>query len=336
MKILQSAMLAALWLCASHVAWAQGFGPFLISPLGVGSSSNTQVLYNNAGVVAGSSGLTYDGLGDLTASNDLISNNAGYIANGFQAGTVDSAIVFLGANNFDTPLYRDAAGILAQRSGTSAQDSRVYNSYTDALNNEYGGFSWQKVANTLQIGTWSNGTGVARNLEFVVGGVNVLDYGISVGSGWLATTQSFYVVGHIQALGNIAAGNYLIGTTGAELGSNFINSGGNGVLWLANNANAGFSRLAFGGTSAAYPSLNISSTILQAKLADNSAYSPFEAATLRTATAYTVATLPAGAAGMRAYVTDELTSCATPGAALTGGGLISCPVFYNGAAWVGD
>ena len=51
---------------------------------------------------------------------------------------------------------------------------------------------------------------------------------------------------------------------------------------------------------------------------------------------YTVATLPAVAgAGERAYVTDQLTTCAITGAALTGGGVLTCPVFYNGAAWVG-
>lgn len=46
---------------------------------------------------------------------------------------------------------------------------------------------------------------------------------------------------------------------------------------------------------------------------------------------YTVATLPAGSAGMRAYVTDATTP--TWNAALTGGGAVVCPVFY-GAAWV--
>lgn len=58
-------------------------------------------------------------------------------------------------------------------------------------------------------------------------------------------------------------------------------------------------------------------------------------ATIKTG-GYTVATLPAVAgAGERAYVTDQLTTCAITGAALTGGGVLTCPVFYNGAAWVG-
>jgi hypothetical protein len=50
---------------------------------------------------------------------------------------------------------------------------------------------------------------------------------------------------------------------------------------------------------------------------------------------YTVGTLPAGTIGMRTYVTDQAAACAAIGAALTGGGTIVCPVFYNGSAWVG-
>ena len=47
---------------------------------------------------------------------------------------------------------------------------------------------------------------------------------------------------------------------------------------------------------------------------------------------YTVATLPAGTVGMRAYVTDA--TAPTYLSALTGGGAVKCPVFYNGTAWV--
>lgn len=51
---------------------------------------------------------------------------------------------------------------------------------------------------------------------------------------------------------------------------------------------------------------------------------------------YTVSTLPTGTVGAIAYVTDQLTTCAVAGAALTGGGAVTCPVFYNGTAWVGN
>lgn len=47
---------------------------------------------------------------------------------------------------------------------------------------------------------------------------------------------------------------------------------------------------------------------------------------------YTVATLPAGGVGDTAYVTDA--TAPTYLGALTGGGAVTCPVFYNGSAWV--
>lgn len=55
-------------------------------------------------------------------------------------------------------------------------------------------------------------------------------------------------------------------------------------------------------------------------------------ANIRTTTGYTVAGLPAGTIGMRAYVTDA--TAPTYLGTLTGGGTVVCPVFYNGSAWV--
>lgn len=47
---------------------------------------------------------------------------------------------------------------------------------------------------------------------------------------------------------------------------------------------------------------------------------------------YTVATLPAGVTGDRAYVTDA--TAPTYLGALTGGGVVVCPVFKNATTWV--
>lgn len=46
---------------------------------------------------------------------------------------------------------------------------------------------------------------------------------------------------------------------------------------------------------------------------------------------YTVATLPAGALGDRAMVSDALTP--SFGAAVTGGGAVNIPVYHDGAGW---
>ena len=47
---------------------------------------------------------------------------------------------------------------------------------------------------------------------------------------------------------------------------------------------------------------------------------------------YTVATLPTGTVGMRAYATDALTPVF--GSTVVGGGAVVIPVFYNGSNWI--
>ena len=55
------------------------------------------------------------------------------------------------------------------------------------------------------------------------------------------------------------------------------------------------------------------------------------AGTTKTA-GYTVATLPTGVTGMRAYVTNALAP--SYGATVVGGGAVTIPVFYNGTNWI--
>lgn len=54
--------------------------------------------------------------------------------------------------------------------------------------------------------------------------------------------------------------------------------------------------------------------------------------TTLTTAGFTVATLPAGVVGQRAYVTDATTP--TYNAALVGGGAVVVPVFRNATVWV--
>lgn len=49
---------------------------------------------------------------------------------------------------------------------------RLYNTFTDASNGEWGGMQW--AANALQIGSNQNGTGVARDVSLLYGGVEKL------------------------------------------------------------------------------------------------------------------------------------------------------------------
>ena len=76
----------------------------------------------------------------------------------------------------DVQIWRDAVGVLSQRASATAQGSRVYNTYTDASNGEWGTFDWTTTANTLTIGTAANGTGTVRNLA-LKGGTTSLTLG---------------------------------------------------------------------------------------------------------------------------------------------------------------
>ena len=72
----------------------------------------------------------------------------------------------------DLTLIRDAADTLALRRSTNAQTFRVYNTYTDASNNEWGGINWN--TNTMFVGTVANGTGTARDMALVRGSSTAL------------------------------------------------------------------------------------------------------------------------------------------------------------------
>ena len=151
----------------------------------------------------------------------------------------------------DVALTRDAANTLAQRNGTNAQTFRLYNTFTDSSNYERGKLEW--ASNALRIGTEKAGTGAARALEFQTDGVTRLTIG-TTGAATFSSTIS--VEGFRLRLGS--------------RGDIFANS--NGVLVLRDDGGTGFNRIQFGGTDTNYPALKRSSTSLQARLADDSAF----------------------------------------------------------------
>jgi hypothetical protein len=75
----------------------------------------------------------------------------------------------------DLILVRQGSGALAQRNGTNAQSSYIYNTYTDGANYERGYFSWS--SNVFLVGTDRAGTGNARNLQFQTDGTTRLSVG---------------------------------------------------------------------------------------------------------------------------------------------------------------
>lgn len=83
---------------------------------------------------------------------------------------LDAAAVLQWAS--DLLLQRDGAGVLSQRNGTAAQESRVYHTYTDAANGEWAAIRWNGA--TCEVGAGANGSGNLRNanLAFPSVGIN--------------------------------------------------------------------------------------------------------------------------------------------------------------------
>jgi hypothetical protein len=123
-------------------------------------------------------------------------------------------------------LFVESANVLGQRNGVNAQSKYVYNTFTDASNYERAAIDWTTTANVLSIGTQAAGTGTVRNLKFVVGGANQLDYGITNLATW--TTPASFACTSLNCTGLNAGGGNIVST-----GAAFIGLIGNGFLQAA-------------------------------------------------------------------------------------------------------
>lgn len=106
----------------------------------------------------------------------------------------------------DVSLFRDAANVLAQRNGTSAQTFRLYNTYTDGSNYERLETAWS--GNVASILTQQAGTGSARGLIVGTSGANTLTLRTNGTNRW-----------QVDASGNLIGatdGSYDIGAVGAN------------------------------------------------------------------------------------------------------------------------
>jgi hypothetical protein len=170
--------------------------------------------------------------------------------------------------NSDTILLRDgAANTLALRNSTAAQTFNVYGTYTSGTSYERLTLSAPSAANAI-IGTnKGSGGGTARGLEFQTDGVTRLSF---------------------NAIGQASFTNSLTAQAVFYFGPSFntLASSSAGVVKIANVSESDFNRLQFGGTSASFPALKRSTTTLQARLADDSAFAPIQGK-LTTDTAYT-------------------------------------------------
>jgi len=227
---------------------------------------------------------------DYTVSGDvdsmLRSANDAAIRSAIGVGTTD-APTFLAITLNDTPLVRDAPGILAQRNGTAKQVHRVYNTFLGTTANEWGGFDWLTTANTLRIGTEHGGTGTARPIDFVTGGV--ARWQISAAGDFLPSTTNFYDIGSqsgnrpktIWATNGIQTAGGDLSTFGGA-GPFYLQSATGRALCFISNTSV----IQIGGITSAFPAIKRSTTSLQARLADDSAFTNIQGK-LTTDTAYT-------------------------------------------------
>jgi hypothetical protein len=232
----------------------------------------------------------------------LLVNASGGIAIYNNTGTYQ-----LGASQ-DVILARDAANTLAQRNGANAQAFRVYNTYTDATTFERANIFWD--SNVLKIGTEKGSVGgTARALEFQTDGTTALVISTGQLLQFAGTTSSFPALKRVTTalqvrladdsnFANLAAlaiepyGSITL--RGSTESTRRINVNGlasirfpaDGVYTFLNDAASDFGRLQFGGTTSSFPALKRSSTTLQARLADDSAFASVQGK-LTTDTAYT-------------------------------------------------
>lgn len=242
----------------------------------------------------------------------------------------DTAAIHLGSAA-DTLIARDAANTLALRNSTNTQTFRVYNTFTDSSNYERGSIAW--AANLFTISAENAGTGSNRGISIVGKGQVTLES--TLASVFLRTNNSnrwyvdptgafFAAVDNTLDIGasganrprnvyvgsQLVTGSHITMATGSQLscaGAATLTSSTDGIWRMANNAGTDFGRLQFGGTSNAFPALRRTGTSVEAVLADNSAYTSFNADSI------TAATNRAIAAGGTAGVGFKVSSTANFG-----------------------
>ena len=275
---------------------------------------NDRVTINDSGVTIGSnvaggsgnlrasgiSGAKIHQLPDASGTLALTSNFAAPPAIGNTTPST-GAFTTLTANTSLTLNGTGAAELI--NAGAAAGPLRIYNTFTSATNHERGFLNWS--SNVFQIGTEKGSGspgGTARALEFQTDGVTRM--GLSTaGVLTLTTTNTLTVTpnatsimfggaacirlegvrlalatGGTDRFGISGGGDVSINTsnTFSWLQRGNISWSADGVMLLRDNASTAFDRLQFGGTTTSFPALKRSSTVLQARLANDSDFCPLQ------------------------------------------------------------
>lgn len=222
-------------------------------------------------------------IGGFTNSNFVITADKAFGWSTANAGSSQSGITP------DTLLFKDAAGIIAQRNSTNAQTFRWYRTFTDASNYERGAL--QTGSGYIEIAAETAGTGAA---EF---DIRLTPKGSSEARVQINSAGSTANVGFLikeAGTDRWEAASYNAGGTNRSF--TFYNKQTNSDGLLIDGDRGYFliqeggttPRLAWAGLTSSFPSLKRSGTELQARLADDSAYSNIRVATLIAETDVTV------------------------------------------------
>jgi hypothetical protein len=205
--------------------------------------------------------------------------------------------------NGDAILSRDAAGILAQRNGTSAQALRVYNTFPGTGNNEYAEIAWS--GNIFSVRPAASGSGSIRESIFgspssntyidanimyfrtsssarwainsAGGFLAVADNNYDIGASGGNRPRNIYVAGTLY--GEVIKGNTLFSDALIRNWSNPLRFVGSRFQFDTDNQ-AGTGIIQIGGTTSAFPAIKRNGTGIDIKLADDSTYAPLAAASL--------------------------------------------------------
>lgn len=242
-----------------------------VSGTGVASATSLAL----GGATIGSNALAVTGTADISGNT-----------------TLGSAAALLWST--DLSLFRDAANVLAQRNGTTAQGLRIYNTYATAgTDYERGILQW--TSNVFQVGTAQGGTGTARNLAFMTNGTSrwtvqsnghlfaTSDNSHDIGASGATRPRTIYVgtdviAGGAGTFSGVVTGSSVQAGSAGQIHFNArasLQSSANGILTVGSNtlATGSDSRICFQGvtSSEACWKRAASTTVLTARLGDDSA-----------------------------------------------------------------
>jgi hypothetical protein len=255
--------------------WNTTGNPSLIYGRVTNTNSGTTANLIDLGTFAGGSLFSVNKAGSLSYSGALVGATGSFCYIGGAARGAITApangVWLLSNSSGSTTAYLaadEATNTLSLRNGVNAQAFRVYNSTdaTPATNFDRASFGF--TSNVLRIGTENGGTyTTTRPIDFVTGGV----VRMSIGA---AGTVS--VVGTLDVPTYSVAGVPFMSHIGSAI------SIGHSSLPLQMTGN----RLAFNGTTSAFPAIKRNGTGIDIRLADDSAFAPVKGK-LTTDTAYT-------------------------------------------------